>query len=211
MSLAYHAAELQIALDPAHKGRCLPCLPRDYNPARHRVLDVGCGRGQTLVALHVPEQMGYGVDPDGDAIANPLTGHRLQVGGAERLNFPDNHFRMTFSRVALPYTNTPVALAEMFRTLEPQGELWLLLHAWSQLKRRALRSLLTLNLLDLAYCAYLALNSLLLNFNISIPWINGKYETVQSPSSITKALVAAGFENIQIDAGHFFIATARKP
>jgi ubiquinone/menaquinone biosynthesis C-methylase UbiE len=196
----YHDAELAIALDRNHPAHCLPTLPFVCN----RVLDVGCGRGQTLTALGVPYEKGFGVDLEiGDSP------YQLTVASGESLPYPHAYFDFVICRVALPYMNTPKALAEMHRVLSNRGQLWLLLHDWKMTAKRFLRSLLHLRLKDCAYTAYIFFNGLLLYFNLSVPWLNGQHESFQTSSSIRLALHRAGFKHIEIKRGKFFEVTAR--
>jgi SAM-dependent methyltransferase len=202
----YHDLELSIALDCHDKRHCLPVV----GPTG-RVLDIGCGRGQTLVALRIPPYRGFGVDPDAEAISHPLGEHTLLVASAEFLPFPPGFFNTVYSRVSLPYTNIPVALREIFLVLERGGSLWLLLHSWSMLKARAKSSFRHRNLKDLLYCIYIVLNSIALRGGFQLRWIFGGYESVQSDFSITRALRRAGFSNIHVSEPPFFIVTAKKP
>src|SRR5438270_4442236 len=104
---AYQFAELRIALDPTDPAHALPRLIQG-----EKVLDIGCGAGQTLIAAcayRIPgtgglcvscsrtdcPEWGYGIDVDESAIA--LGGqwskrHVLKLGAAERLPFPDHEF-----------------------------------------------------------------------------------------------------------------------
>lgn len=51
MSVEYHRSELAIALDPSNHARAMPPIL----PTKHkRILDVGCGMGQTLLAAQLP-------------------------------------------------------------------------------------------------------------------------------------------------------------
>ena len=61
-AIEYHEQELRIALDPANPKRLVP----DTGSATS-VLDIGCGAGQTLIALP-PGKRCIGVDIDEEAI-----------------------------------------------------------------------------------------------------------------------------------------------
>lgn len=149
-SLAYHLEELALALDPTRPERLLPTVA----PHHRRILDVGCGAGQTLVAMGLAGAAGAptddaavddasapdhradpafacGVDIEGDVLAAgrarwPRLG--LVAARGEALPWADRSFDLVFSRVALPYMDVPAALAECHRVLRPGGELWLALH-----------------------------------------------------------------------------------
>ena len=63
MSDDYHLEELRIARDATHPRHLLP----PEVSAGARVLDIGCGAGQTLIAAY-PERITYGLDPDLSAL-----------------------------------------------------------------------------------------------------------------------------------------------
>ena len=72
----YHLRELRVALDPAAPSRILPPIDAGVG----RVLDVGCGAGQTLIACRLPaETLAVGIDPSFAAVTlgqslDPVTG-----------------------------------------------------------------------------------------------------------------------------------------
>ena len=126
-SLAYHQGELRVALDVSNPQRLMP------EPGKAQsILDIGCGAGQTMIALGTGRRI-VGVDVDLAALRYASTaadGEPLKVAGArgEQLPFRDAAFDYVFSRVAIPYMDIPSALAEMHRVLRPGGRLWLALH-----------------------------------------------------------------------------------
>lgn len=126
-SIAYHEGELRVARDAANPQRLVP----DPGSAGS-ILDIGCGAGQTIVALDCGARS-VGVDIDIAALrhaASGAMGEPLRVAAAtgEHLPFQDESFDFVFSRVALPYMNIPRALSEMQRVLRRGGRLWLALH-----------------------------------------------------------------------------------
>jgi len=70
-----------------------------------KILDVGCGKGFQLyeISLLVPGVEIYGIDISTYAIENSKEEikDRLQVGNANHLPFPDNHFDLVFSITTL--------------------------------------------------------------------------------------------------------------
>jgi SAM-dependent methyltransferase len=129
--LAYHLAELAVALDPSRPEHLMP----RFAPHHRRVLDVGCGAGQTLVAAGyadaTDDRLACGVDVDAPVLAaGQARWPRLALAAArgEALPWADATFDLVVSRVAVPYMDVPAALAEAFRVLRPGGELWLALH-----------------------------------------------------------------------------------
>jgi len=123
---AYHVLELQIAADPADTRRVMPSI----TAAHRRIVDVGCGAGQTLIASRLPEDViAVGVDCDQGALSlGRLLYPRLRLARArgESLPLPTAYFDLAISRVALPYMRTGAALAEMARVLRPGGRLLVL-------------------------------------------------------------------------------------
>lgn len=137
-SIKYHLSELKLALEAPENGRNHPIL----YPNDKRVLDIGCGIGQTFMAWTA---RGYkwtprngrtwfvGIDPDQEAISYGIKNHSADftylLNKAEALPFPTETFDLVFSRVSLPYTNVPVALREIRRVLKTGGRVWMTLHA----------------------------------------------------------------------------------
>jgi ubiquinone/menaquinone biosynthesis C-methylase UbiE len=68
----------------------------------------------------------YGVDSDSELVNCPVLTDReprlrLFHAAADSLPFPGTYFDVVYSRVAVPYTNIPVAMSEAFRVLKPRG------------------------------------------------------------------------------------------
>src|SRR5579862_1211793 len=104
----YHLRELEIALSPDDARRALPVVPDGCA----RVLDVGCGAGQTLIASDLKGARAFGIDYD----HSPLKGGKARNGhiefvqaSGEALPFADASLDFVISRVALPYMRIPVA------------------------------------------------------------------------------------------------------
>mgnify|MGYP006435579191 FL=1 len=70
-----------------------------------KVLDIGCGKGFLLyeISLLVPGVEIYGIDISDYAIANSKEEikDRLQIGNANKLPFPDDHFDLVYSITTL--------------------------------------------------------------------------------------------------------------
>ncbi len=212
-STAYHLAELQLIKSSDDPRRCVP----DYDCRGWDILDVGCGIGQTLMA---PEMNGakslHGIDIDTRAIALGRTMFSqliLSVASAEAIPYAGERFDLVYSRVAIPYTNVPRAVAELVRVTKPGGVVWMSLHSWaaeSNSLREALRGLAARRLLDRAY---VFANSMLLAGLarcIARPW-SGSYESFQLPGPTSKLLRRVGLMEVQIQQGRHFRATGRKP
>jgi len=200
---AYHLKELAIARDSTD-GRHVnpPSFPPEY-----RVLDVGCGAGQTLIAC-CGDRRSFGVDVAFDALrlGRTLTERVSFVcAGAEDLPFRGGGFDAVVARVSLPYSDFRRSLPEIRRVLKPGGFFWAVLHPmsvqWSHIDLRKPRTLIRL--------AYLMLNGLLFHFTGRVvPYRRGRYESFQTSSGIQRALRAAGFTRITVRRRPHFIVTA---
>jgi ubiquinone/menaquinone biosynthesis C-methylase UbiE len=202
-SATYHRGELNAALDPNHPGHL---LPPDL-PIGHRVLDIGCGAGQTLIAAY-PNRISFGLDPDMEALrlGRSLT-DRIQFacGRSEMLPYRDEQFEMAIARVSLPYTNINASLKEIRRVLKKGGAIWMVLHPfsvpWKQVKRS--------NFKGKIFFAYVLLNSMAFDLlQGQFPFL-GRYESFQTERGITKALGKNGFGEVSITRGRHFVVTAR--
>jgi len=211
---AYHLAELRLIEDRSNPRRCVP----NYDCTGWDVLDVGCGLGQTLMA---PEfsmaRSRHGIDVDQKAID---LGHRmfpallLSVAHAECIPYRDGTFDLVFSRVALPYTNVPAALAEMHRVAKPGGRVWLTLHSWAMERQTLLAALRHFSGRRLLDQVYVVMNSLLLALAercIARPW-SGTYESFQFVGSMMRLMRKLEFCEVSdfIDAHLHFCMSARK-
>lgn len=198
----YHRGELRVALDPSD--------PRHINPpglaAPARVLDVGCGAGQTLIAA-CGGRVSFGVDIDFASLrlGTQLTDRVAFVcASAEALPFRAGCFDAVIARVSLPYTNIPYALAEIRRVLCPGGFLWAVLHPHSIPARYMQRA----SLKGYARYGYVAINSLLFHFAGKMFPFRGGYESFQTRAGMTRALRRAGFRQIALASGRHFTVTA---
>src|SRR5215467_15696852 len=140
-TLDYHRLEFSIAVNPDDPRRILP----DVSARHRRILDVGCGAGQTLIASNLHEAVfAVGIDLDHSALVygrqQTTNVHFIQSKG-EALPFANDSFDLVICRVALPYMHVDRALHEMFRVLDEQGELWLVLHSLSMTARELLDNL----------------------------------------------------------------------
>ena len=208
----YHEAELAIARSADDPRRVLPTIP---STAR-RVLDVGCGAGQSLIALALPLGVAaVGLDRDREALALGATWTsdiRFVCGSGESLPFDDDTFDFIFSRVALPYMHLPTALREIHRVLAPAGRVWLVLHGprivFSQLAT-ALRGGQAKSAL---FQSYAAVNGALFHLTGRLmrwPAGDGRYESFQTRRVIPR-LRELGFAELEVDTTPHFIVRATK-
>ena len=176
-------------------------------PVSSKVLDIGCGAGQTL-ALAYPDRVSFGIDIDFDALSlgRTFTDRVCFVcGKAEALPWPNDHFDLVIARVSLVYTNINTSLREIHRVLKQGGDLWVTLHPfpfpWRQVKSS--------NYKGWIFFAYIVLNSALFHLaGKQFPFL-GRYESFQTEGSMSRALTRTGFRNISFKRGRHFLVTAR--
>jgi len=212
-SAEYHRLELSIAADPNDKRRVIPRVE-----ARHRcILDVGCGAGQTLIGCNLAEDVfAVGLDTDDSAIAlgkQLTTAIHFVIGEGAALPFTDGSFDLVICRVALPYMHVARALSEMSRVSVAGGDLWLVLHPLSMTVRELGANIARLQLKAGLYRTWVLVNGLALHaLGRQWRWPAGSrgYETCQTNKGMTRALRAAGFDQIQITRKRHFLITATK-
>jgi SAM-dependent methyltransferase len=201
MSVQYHLDELAIALnpdDPRHLGP-------PPEPVHHKVLDIGCGAGQTLVGSY-GDRISFGIDIDADALrlGKTLSGRvRFVQATAEYLPFRSGVFDRVIARVSLPYTDIRRSAIEIRRVLKSGGTLWITLHPPST----ALRGFRARNAAGRLYVLYVLLNGALLHLAGRTLPFGPRHESVQTNRGVMKVLGRAGFENIAIEkkGGHFVV------
>jgi SAM-dependent methyltransferase len=204
-SLAYHQGELEVALDAANPQRLMP-----EPGGAAAILDIGCGAGQTIVALNASSRS-VGVDIDVDALrygASGGLGPRLRGAAAagERLPFVDGAFDYVYSRVALPYMDIASALAEMHRVLRPGGRLWLALHPLSVPAEQFRRG----NLKGKLYAACIIANGLWFHLTGRTLRIGRICESIQTERGMRVAMARAGFTRVAFRRTAHFIVTAER-
>ena len=212
-SSEYHRLELSIAANPDDKRRMIPRVE-----ARHRrILDVGCGAGQTLIGCNLTEDVfAVGLDRDDSAIGLGMQltkAIHFVLGEGAALPFADGSFDLVICRVALPYMHVARALAEMARVSVVGGDLWLVLHPFSMTARELGANIAHLQIKPSLYRTWVLLNGLALHVlgrQWRWPSQSGGYETFQTNKSITRALRNAGFDRIQIARENHFVVTATK-
>ena len=209
----YHRLELSIASDPNDSRRVMPVVE-----ARHRrILDIGCGAGQTLIGSKLdPGVLAVGIDLDHAALAlgkqfSPSI--QFVEGRGETLPFENETFDLVICRVALPYMHIARALSEFSRVMDAGGDLWLVLHPFSMTAKELRTNLIHLQVKASIYRMWVLMNGLALN-SVGKQWHwpgnSNRYETWQASTGITRALTAAGFGKIRIDREKHFVVTATK-
>lgn len=197
----YHLRELEIALSSDDPSRLLP----ETGAGVQRVLDIGCGAGQTLIALKLNGARGFGLDIDLDALRlgrellreshpEPVD---LAAGTAEALPFRDGSFDLVIARVALPYMHIPTALREAARVLAPGGEVWFALHPVSMFRLSAVRTLRSA-----VFQCYVVANSVLFHMagrQFRYPLNRKRTESYQTEQGMRRVLTALGFTAVRFD------------
>jgi ubiquinone/menaquinone biosynthesis C-methylase UbiE len=213
MALDYHLEELRIATTAGHSKRIMPPVTK----SDRRVLDLGCGAGQTLIATDfAPGTTVIGLDVDKSALRfGKQLDERISFvcGRGESLPFQNERLDFVFSRVALPYMNVHDTLSEVRRVLKTGGRVWLVLHPCSMVLKEALDAIARLQIKRAVVCLYVIANGLLLNLcgmEFHLPFRKHYYESFQTIRGIRKLLRKVGFDDIQAGRNAFFVATARK-
>ncbi len=92
----------------------------------HSILEIGCGRGDVLLALARCGRRCYGVEPS-QRMLSMCQAHqqaRIVFGTADELSFPDDSFDLVFSQQVLEHLHpddVPECFAEAFRVIRPGG------------------------------------------------------------------------------------------
>jgi SAM-dependent methyltransferase len=123
-----------------HPGVLSALLARGSSPLQH-VLEVGCGTGNYLVALHQTTGWpGMGVDPSMQMLAVArarVPAIPFRQGKAEQLPVPDAEFDLIFSVDVIHHVRDRSAyFAEAFRALHPGGTLCTVTDSEAMIRRR---------------------------------------------------------------------------
>ena len=112
-SIEYHLQELEIALDKNDPRRILP----NVLESDRVILDIGCGIGQSFIALDCTDRICIGIDIDEDALRYGIEkyGNRIQyiLSDGSHIPLPSNTCDLVYSRVSFAYTNIPKAIKEI--------------------------------------------------------------------------------------------------
>src|SRR4051794_15606455 len=128
-NVCYHLGEYRVQERPEQFVH--PRFLETLN-ANSKVLDIGCGAGQSLRRLDSfgpPERVGVDIDLDALALSRCFRERESQDihlvrGSGCALPFPNKQFTHVFCRVALALMQQRRTLAEMVRVLQPGGYLY---------------------------------------------------------------------------------------
>lgn len=212
-SSGYHQLELSIATDPKDPRRIMPTV----NAKHRRILDVGCGAGQTLIGSNLSAGVvAIGLDLDHSAL---MLGKKLSSaihfvsGRGESLPFRNQTFDLVICRVALPYMHIASALSELARVMVEGGDIWLVLHPLSMTAKEFGTNVARLQLKAGLYRMWVLMNGLTLN-TVGKQWHwpgnPALYETWQTSDGMKRVLLSAGFDQIRIEREKHFVVTATK-
>lgn len=184
---------------------------------RRRILDLGCGSGQTLSKFGwrlVAGDEVVGVDIQLPALHTAHLQYperSFLTARAELLPFRSASFEAILCHIALPYMDIPAALTEMARVLVPGGSLQLAVHDWrfaiAELRRAWPHPQ------RIAFRAYVLANGTVFHFTgkTSLPYLHHRIESFQTERGMRRALERSGFTNLTFTRRDFkFLIDARK-
>lgn len=212
-SKAYHLQELEIARNHDDPRHIMPPI----SAQQEKILDVGCGAGQTLIASQLPAGVtAVGVDLDLSALVlgrQMSKGIRFVCARGEALPFPSDYFDLVICRVAIPYMHVRTALSEMRRVLKVGGTLWAVLHPVSMTLGELTGNLSRLEVKGAVYRLYVLVNGVVSHITgreVRAPFGKQEYESFQTMRGMRRTLTRAGFEEVVFDKSKGFVVTAKK-
>jgi ubiquinone/menaquinone biosynthesis C-methylase UbiE len=180
-----------------------------------RVLDVGCGSGQSLVedlatrkceVVPGTHRQLIGIDIDFNALRIAKERYPqfyFVCARGEQLPFSAAAIDEVISTIAIPYMDIPRSLGEVRRVLKAKGELRIKLHplsyTCSELTAELRSGPLLRRFQNLVYRLYVIANGITLNFagfNFRFPLARRRCESFQTQRGIWRVLAAAGFQKI---------------
>jgi SAM-dependent methyltransferase len=195
MSIEYHLKELEIALDRNDSRRILPSI----DGSDRAILDIGCGIGQTFIALGCTGRACVGLDVDDEAIRYGMENYGANISyilaDAGRMPLPSRVFDLVFSRVSIPYTNVPKVIREIGRVLREDGRVWMTLHGREKVIGYLGEAIRARSIKRSIHVTYILFNGYLLKyFGFVLPFVDGRYESWQDPSAMRRLLLRNGFD-----------------
>jgi ubiquinone/menaquinone biosynthesis C-methylase UbiE len=209
-SIEYHLEELKIALDKADDRCILPSL-LDSDRA---ILDVGCGIGQSFIALDCADRLCVGLDIDEGAVKYGIDNYGAKINfilaDAKHMPLPSNTFNLVYCRVSLPYTNIPKVIKEIRRVLTADGRVWMTLHGKCTATKCLKEAVEDRNIKHIIHVIYVLGNGYLLEYcGVVCPFIDGHYESWQSASAMKRLLIRNGFKVNAYEVGAHTVVEGR--
>jgi|SRR5579863_897851 ubiquinone/menaquinone biosynthesis C-methylase UbiE len=181
-----------------------------------RILDLGCGAGDSWRGLRVPvdhwQVIGVDIQQDRVQIArhkHNARGWRYLCARGENVPLANASVNGVFCEVALPYMHIPRVLAELHRVLAPGGWLRATLHppsfTWGELKMCFPNPKQTL------FRVFVLLNGMVLHCCGGVISVGKMAESCQTDTGIRTALRRAGFTAVSLrHEGPKFYLEARR-
>lgn len=190
--------------------RLFPCVSME------RVLDLGCGTGDSWRNLHLQVEnfqiIGIDTRCDRAQAANFKyrdRGWTYVCGRGEQLPLPAGCLDGVFCEVAFPYMHIPRMLAELHRVLIPGGWLKATLHSpaftWSEFRQSFPRPKQSL------FRVFVLLNGMILHFFGDVISLGRVAESCQTDRGMRIALRRAGFTDVifRHEGRRFFVEARR--
>jgi ubiquinone/menaquinone biosynthesis C-methylase UbiE len=181
-----------------------------------RILDLGCGWGDSQVKLGVNTDRAVvvGLDVRHDrclaALSRAPRGWGYICASGSEIPVADGSVDMVISNLAIPYMHIPTVLSEAYRVLKPGGALLFSLHTPQFTVQELKRSLPRPK--PMAYRAYVLLNGAVFHLTGKLISIRQRCESFQTTRGMRIALERAGFG--EVEAGELlnkFAVRAWKP
>ncbi|MDB4914194.1 MAG: hypothetical protein JWM95_1838 [Gemmatimonadetes bacterium] len=146
-----------------------------------------------------------GIDPDPEAIRfceamDPSgRGTYLQGFGEDLTRVPDRSCSFVMARVSVPYMDIGAFVREAHRVLEPGGQLWISYHTPRHVVHHLGQSLRARHVKDIVFRSYVLVNGAafhLFGRQFRFPY-NGRIESFQTRRALRRALVGAGFGDVE--------------
>ncbi len=199
--IAYHLSELRIQLENGGADTYVSQLDIRHDS---KVLDIGCGAGQSLVALSREQpRLGVGLEFDPVALAlfaairdvEQLPGVDAVRGNAETLPFADSSFDRIICRSVLMHVRVLPTLAEIARVCADGGLVYLHLTDFWFYLRKLLRARW-----ERGGVPFALVNGLLLqSFSRQIRMRATRTMSYQTVGSISRRLDGLGFDVIAVE------------
>lgn len=193
LTIEYHLQELEIAKNPSDPRNVLP----EVLSTDQAILDIGCGIGQTLIALDCPDRRRIGIDIDAEAIEYARKNFpdlEVHVRESDILPVEDSVIDLVVMRVSLPYMNIPRTVAEVQRVLRPGGRVWVTVHSRRMATGFLTSAVRNRDFKNIIHKTYVMLNGYLFHFTGKLlPFVNGRYESWQDTGRLKRYFESKGF------------------